>query len=67
MPLVLTLRGELNVAALRAAFADLVERHEVLRTVVGMHDGEPFAHVLPVAEARPPITVLADEPSASQS
>jgi amino acid adenylation domain-containing protein len=61
VPLVLTLHGELDVAALCASFADVVARHEVLRTVIGVHDGEPFARILPAAEARPPIEVLTDD------
>src|SRR5690606_31136064 len=32
IPIAVRLSGELNVAALRAAIGDLVDRHEVLRT-----------------------------------
>lgn len=38
---VLTLSGELDVTALRHAFASLVERHEMLRTTYPVIDGEP--------------------------
>ncbi|WP_161625093.1 amino acid adenylation domain-containing protein [Nocardiopsis alkaliphila] len=48
---VLRLRGVLDSMALRSAMGDLVERHEVLRTLIESHDGEPFQNVLPVGEA----------------
>ncbi|MFE2753051.1 non-ribosomal peptide synthase/polyketide synthase [Actinosynnema sp. NPDC059335] len=46
VPLVLRLRGALDVDALRAAFGDVVARHEALRTVVGEDDGVPFQRVV---------------------
>jgi amino acid adenylation domain-containing protein/non-ribosomal peptide synthase protein (TIGR01720 family) len=49
-PLVLRLRGELDIAALRAALGDVMARHEALRTVFGERDGVPFQRVVPVAE-----------------
>ncbi|GAA3031109.1 non-ribosomal peptide synthetase [Actinokineospora globicatena] len=42
----LRLRGLLDIDALRAAFRDLVDRHEVLRTVFAEVDGEPHQRVL---------------------
>ncbi|MFC0063317.1 amino acid adenylation domain-containing protein [Umezawaea endophytica] len=49
-PLVLRLRGTLDIAALRAAIGDVMARHEALRTVFGERDGVPFQRVVPVAE-----------------
>jgi amino acid adenylation domain-containing protein len=49
VPRALRLRGELDVDALHAALADLVERHEALRTVFPAVDGVPWQRVLPTA------------------
>ncbi|NBH07361.1 non-ribosomal peptide synthetase, partial [Amycolatopsis sp. SID8362] len=46
VPRALRLRGSLNVAALQAALADVVERHESLRTVFPSHEGEPWQEIL---------------------
>ncbi|WUL16650.1 non-ribosomal peptide synthase/polyketide synthase [Amycolatopsis sp. NBC_00355] len=46
VPRALRLRGTLDVAALRAALADVVERHEALRTVFPSHEGEPWQEIL---------------------
>ncbi|OZM71812.1 non-ribosomal peptide synthetase [Amycolatopsis antarctica] len=46
LPLVWRIGGHLDVAALRAAAADLCDRHEVLRTVFPDHDGTPYQQVL---------------------
>ncbi|MFF5566865.1 non-ribosomal peptide synthase/polyketide synthase [Streptomyces sp. NPDC012829] len=51
VPLVLRLSGRLDVVALRAALADLVARHESLRTRFPQRDGEPFQEIVPVGEA----------------
>ncbi|WNI27544.1 amino acid adenylation domain-containing protein [Streptomyces sp. ITFR-6] len=51
------LDGVLDRSALRLAVADLVARHESLRTLIAVHDGEPFQAVLPPDRARPAMPV----------
>ncbi|MGA4866967.1 condensation domain-containing protein [Streptomyces lavendulocolor] len=53
VPLVLRLTGSLDPGALEDALADVVARHESLRTVFPDVDGEPAQHVLDSAVARP--------------
>jgi amino acid adenylation domain-containing protein len=43
----LRLRGAVNAGALDRAFAEIVARHHVLRTVFRLHDGEPVQVVTP--------------------
>ncbi|WP_330252184.1 amino acid adenylation domain-containing protein [Nocardia sp. NBC_00565] len=52
IPLVVRLSGRLDIDALRAATRDLIERHEVLRTIYPEIDGEGFQVVLPASDAR---------------
>ncbi len=53
IPLAMRLEGELDAAAMQAALADVVARHESLRTIFLEQGGVPFQQVLPVAQARP--------------
>jgi nonribosomal peptide synthetase DhbF len=57
-PLLVRLRGEVDPEALRAALADLLQRHDALRTVFTIVDGEPVQRVLSGDEARPAFTVV---------
>ncbi|WP_051743155.1 non-ribosomal peptide synthetase [Nocardia carnea] len=64
IPMVIRLSGQLDVVALRQAVADLVARHEVLRTVYPETDAGPAQVVLPATGAVPELdirTVSADE------
>ena len=60
----LRLRGALDVEALRAALTQLLERHEVLRTVFGLVDGQPRQTVCPAAPFDLPLVDLAGHPDA---
>ncbi|WP_329382318.1 amino acid adenylation domain-containing protein [Streptomyces sp. NBC_01351] len=48
VPVLVRLDGPLDAPALEAALADVRERHEPLRTVLGERDGEPCQRVLSV-------------------
>ncbi|MFI5908320.1 amino acid adenylation domain-containing protein [Dactylosporangium sp. NPDC051541] len=63
VPLSIRLHGELDAAALGAALADVVGRHESLRTVVEEVGGVAAQRVRPAAEARPELTVAACSPA----
>ncbi|MFD0279799.1 amino acid adenylation domain-containing protein, partial [Kitasatospora sp. NPDC127111] len=58
LPLAIRISGELHVPALRAALADVVARHESLRTVFPDTDGRPRQQVLDPADAVPAIPVV---------
>ncbi|MGU3435771.1 non-ribosomal peptide synthase/polyketide synthase [Actinomycetes bacterium M1A6_2h] len=50
MPIVLRLEGALDVTALEAALHDVVERHEVLRTIYPAVDGVPRQQILAASQ-----------------
>ncbi|MDV7269103.1 condensation domain-containing protein, partial [Rhodococcus oxybenzonivorans] len=55
-PIVLRLRDGLDPGLLAQALADVVARHESLRTVFGEHDGEPVQVIL--GDVRPDVCVV---------
>ncbi|PWW60408.1 non-ribosomal peptide synthetase [Actinokineospora spheciospongiae] len=61
---VLRLSGPLDREALRAALTDVVQRHESLRTVFPVEDGEPHQHVLPTAVGCPDLSIVDTEAAA---
>ncbi|UPK68821.1 amino acid adenylation domain-containing protein [Chitinophaga filiformis] len=46
LPVVLQLQGKLEKALLEKAFLDLIERHEILRTVIRSEKGEAFQEII---------------------
>ncbi|MFC0248764.1 amino acid adenylation domain-containing protein [Citricoccus parietis] len=58
VPLVLQLTGDLDAHALRGALEDVVGRHEPLRTVFPLLDGEPVQQVLGPEAGAPPFTAV---------
>ncbi|WP_084655262.1 non-ribosomal peptide synthetase [Nocardia altamirensis] len=64
IPMAVRLTGELDLDALRAAVRDLVERHEVLRTLYPAADGEGYQVVLPLDDPRaiPEFATVAADP-----
>ncbi|MEV0126812.1 amino acid adenylation domain-containing protein, partial [Streptomyces sp. NPDC050703] len=57
IPMGVRLTGSLDRAALEGALRDVLGRHEVLRTVFAVADGEPYQRILSVEEAAFELTV----------
>ncbi len=52
LPLAWRLSGRLDVVALAGALGDVVARHEPLRTMFPVADGQPYQHIIPAGQAR---------------
>ncbi|URN02956.1 amino acid adenylation domain-containing protein [Actinomadura madurae] len=61
-PVVLRLAGELDERALAQALRDVISRHEVLRTVFPVADGEPYQRVVDPAGLAWDLTVAETTP-----
>ncbi|MFF3032967.1 amino acid adenylation domain-containing protein [Streptomyces rubiginosohelvolus] len=59
IPLALDLANRLDPDALRRALADVAARHEILRTVLPVQDGEAWQQVLDIASAEPALGEVA--------
>jgi amino acid adenylation domain-containing protein len=53
-PVAVRLRGAIDRAALEAALAEIVRRHDILRTTFGLVDGEPSQRIHPFDPAAVP-------------
>ncbi|MFE8005279.1 amino acid adenylation domain-containing protein [Streptomyces sp. NPDC057418] len=67
VPLVLELDGPLDTDALRGGLADVVARHESLRTVFVEHDGVPRQEVLDVGAAASLVPLVVELPPAEET
>jgi thioesterase domain-containing protein/acyl carrier protein len=61
-PLLLRVRGPLNKNALQAGLQQIVQRHEVLRSIFRILDGELVQIIVPAPELSLPVTDLSDLP-----
>ncbi|WP_020519651.1 non-ribosomal peptide synthetase [Catelliglobosispora koreensis] len=64
-PFAVRLTGPLDADAMTLALADVMRRHEPLRTLIDVHDSVPYQRV--VADAQPRVTVLDDAPGAVEA
>jgi amino acid adenylation domain-containing protein len=58
IPLPVRLSGEIEVDLLERIFAEVVRRHEALRTTFASRDGQPVQVIAPAEDARPGLEIL---------
>ncbi|MUN42819.1 non-ribosomal peptide synthetase [Actinomadura litoris] len=63
IPVAARLAGEVDAPAMAAAFRDALARHEVLRTVFPVADGEPYQHVIDIDDLDWRLETLDVEPA----
>jgi nonribosomal peptide synthetase DhbF len=63
LPFAWRLTGQLDTSALTAALTDVAGRHESLRTVFTVTDGQPYQHIIPAGQATIPVTVTPATPA----
>ncbi len=66
IPAAIRLQGELNVGLLHKAFAEIIRRHETLRTSFTSQEGTPLQVVSPSVELEIPVVDLRGLPEAEQ-
>jgi len=64
IPLIDRLRGEVSVGLLARVFAEVVRRHEALRTTFAARDGQPVQVIAPAGAPPLPVVDLSDLPDA---
>ncbi len=63
IPFAMRLSGPLDVEALRRALETIIQRHEPLRTIFRLQEGEPAQVILPPSPFELPLIDLGDVPS----
>ncbi|WNI27179.1 non-ribosomal peptide synthetase [Streptomyces sp. ITFR-16] len=58
IPLAVRFTGPVDPEILRQALADILARHEILRTTYPVHEGEPRQHIAPADEVGVPLDVV---------
>jgi len=66
IPLILRIRGALDVSALERAFAEIIRRHEALRTVFRVMDGGPRQVITTEQQFRLEVLEMANEKQARE-
>jgi amino acid adenylation domain-containing protein len=66
IPVAVRLEGDLDVAALARSINDIIRRHEALRTVFSVVDGQPIQIIAPALSVELPVIDLRELPEAQR-